>query len=124
MGRTKIGVVVHDGFLFACLVEQLQHFLAQHRIQCVVRADDNNVVLFQFGVYDIQPLFGIILVEDIFGIAVIIQKGKRNGRFPVRKYVDVVRRDMIVTHEPENDIAYMVVAGFTDETDWNAGAAQ
>lgn len=66
-------------FFSACLVEQLQHFLAQHRIQCVVRADDNNVVLFQFGVYDIQPLFGIILVEDIFGIAVIIQKGKRNG---------------------------------------------
>ena len=124
MGRTKIGIVVHDGFLFACLVEQLQHFLAQHRIQCVVRADDNNVVLFQFGVYDIQPLFGIIFVEDIFGIAVVIQKGKLNGRFPVRKYVDVVRGDMIVTHEPEDDIAYMVVAGFTDETDWNAGAAQ
>ena len=31
---------------------------------------------------------------------------------------------MIVTHEPEDDIAYMVVAGFTDETDRNAGAAQ
>ena len=69
-------------------------------------------------------MFGIILIEDIFGIAVVIQKGKRNGRFPVRKYVDVVRRDMIVTHEPEDDIAYMVVAGFTDETDRNASAAQ
>ena len=37
---------------------------------------------------------------------------------------DSVSGDMIVTHEPEDDIAYMVVAGFTDETDWNAGAAQ
>ena len=89
-----------------------------------VRTDDDDIVFFQFGVDDIQPLFGIILIENIFSVAVIIQESERYGRFPVGKYVDVVCGNMIVAHEPENDIAHMVVAGLTDETDGNAGTAQ
>ena len=65
---------------------------------------------------NVQPLFGIVFIEDVFRVAVFVQESQGYGRFAIREHIDVIRRDMIVTHELQDDVSNMVVARFADET--------
>ena len=124
VGRAEVGVVVDDGPCRACPVQEFQHLIAQHRVQCVVGTQHHHVVLLYLGECHIQPLGGVILVEDIFCIAVLVQESQRYGRLAVGKDIDVVRRDMVLAHEAQNQVAHAVIARLADETYRDARAPQ
>ena len=122
--RAEVGVVVDDGLLLARLLQQLHHLLAQHGVQGVVRANQYDVVFLQAGEGHVEPLHRVVLVEEVFRIAVLVQEGERHGRLAVGQDIDVVRGDVVVAHEAQDDVAHAVVPGLADEVDRHARAAE
>ena len=120
----EVGVVVDDGFLGACHVQQFHDFVAQHGVQGVVGTEDDDVVFVYFGQRHVEPLAGIVFVKEVCGVVLFVEEGERYGRLAFGEDVDVFCGYAVVAHEPEDDVAYPVVARLTDEADGNARTAQ
>lgn len=77
-----------------------------------------------FWIAEFQPVVGMVLIEDVVGVVVIVEEGKRYGRLAVGKHVDIVGVDTVGAQKVDDIVANAVVAGLTDESGLYTAASQ
>ena len=124
VGFPEVGVVVEDRAPLLGVSQELDHALAERRVERVVGAVDEDVVFLDRGQRHVEPLGGIVLVERIVRVVVLVEEGERDGALAVHIAVDVVGRDVVLLHEGVDEAAHVVVAQLADEQDRQAHAPQ
>ena len=70
----EIGIVIDDRFLLFCRFQQFQYLVAKHRVKGVIRTDYYYIVFMDFRKQDVEPLFGVVFIKNVFRITVLIQE--------------------------------------------------
>ena len=124
MRGTEVRVIIDNCLFVPCLIKQFQYLFPEYRIQCIVRAYHDNIILFQFGEQNIQTLLGVIFIKDILGVTLFVEESQRHRRLAVREHIHMISRDMILAHKLQDDIPYVVISRFADESHLDSHSCQ
>ena len=124
MRGTKVHVVIDNGTMTAGIVEQSHHLRPYHRIHGKERAKDNNIVLMDLGIHIFQLVVCMILVEDVFGLIVIIEKSQRDRRLTLWEHAHIVGIHPVFPQKIDNVFSHPVVTGLADKSDIHSTASQ
>ena len=120
---TIIHVVINDGLPILCKFEQIGDFLPQDRINRIIGADDDNVILIYDWGNEIQPVGRVVFIEEIIRILLLVQEGEGQRTFSSTR-TDIFRVYVVLLQVILDYVAYSVSADFTDENRFQTDSSQ
>ena len=116
MRRTIVYIVVKNGALLVCILQECQHLWTDNRVDGIERAKHHHIVRLDIGRDKLQAVVGMILIKDILGIVVLVQKRQRYGRFSLGIHTDVRGINMIILQKADDATPHTIVARFADKS--------
>lgn len=112
---TEVDVVVDDGACTTGLIEQGGDLVAHARVDGIVGAEEDDVVALNGGALPVGAAAEGVFVEGVGGVVVVVEEGKRYGRFAFGVFGEVSVVNAVGAEEGAYDTAHRVVAYLADE---------
>ena len=121
---TEVHIVVENGATLLGILQKTVHLRTDDGIDGIERAVHHNIVGLHVGIDEVQLVVRMVLIENVVGIVVLIEKGQRDGRLGVWKAVHIVAIHAVLPQELHDGVAHTVVAGLADKGGWHTRTAQ
>ena len=110
--------------MFAGIVQKALYLRTDNGVYGIIRTEKHDVVFINLRKCKVQPVVGMVFVEDVVRIVLLVQKSQRQRRFGVRIDADAVCLAAIVLQKLDNHLSYAVIACFADETCFDTCSAE
>ena len=124
MRRTEVHVVIENGSLLAGIVQKALHLRTNHRIDGIIGTEHHDVVGLHVGCHEVEPVVGMVLVEQVFRIVLLVEERQRERRLRIREHIDILCAHPVFLEERDNHLAHAVIARLADKLCRNARASQ
>ena len=107
-----------------CIVEQAYNLRTYHGVDGIERAEKYDVIGLDIRIDKVELVVRMILVENVFGIVVIIEEGQGYRRLGTGIDVHIACIYTIVFQKLNDVLANPVLPSLADKRSGNAGAGQ
>ena len=115
MRGSEIDIVVQDGPLVACILQEALHLRTNHGIDRIEGPEHHHIIGLHIGIGKVELVVRMVFIEHIVGIIVLIEKSQRDGRLAARIDIDLTVVNTILLKKTDDALPHPVAACGTDK---------
>ena len=116
MGSTEVDIIIEDSPMLTGIIQKTIYLWSNHGIQSEITTKKHDIIGMNVWIGILDTVTVMILVEDIFRIVLLIQKGKREGRPGFRIDMDKRGVHAVLFQKTDNHLSDPVVTRLTNHT--------